>query len=205
MSPTPDQYTTFHQYIHPSSNIYTFWDTTYFVQSNLKFSDPKNLNFLPSNTYKCKWDKFLTWASSLTYTSLKRPKRSKFDIYLDHETAVHTLLAGAACWWFVSVAPFRSLFSTFNSATFSNHLKTPNPPTKQATEPMSVARWQKGPHCLTEESDSAAPLQIRIWHKALELQANPENVLDLRSKNDSQRIQQAASGSLSVCQCHLHY
>ncbi len=36
--------------IHPLSNVYTFWDIAYFVQWNPKFSNPKNVYFLPSKT-----------------------------------------------------------------------------------------------------------------------------------------------------------
>ncbi len=73
------------------------------MQRSPKFSNPKNFNFLSVKTKTRKLDKF--HILSLTHTNSERPKRSKFEIYLDYKIAPHIL------------------FATYNSATSSNHLE----------------------------------------------------------------------------------
>ncbi len=104
----------------PSSNIYTFWNITHFVQQSPKFSDPTNLNFLPSKSKNASLTKFLTCVFLWPIQIQKDPKDQILKFILTTKYFSWSLPAGAL----ISVAMFQSLFVSFNRETSSNPLKT---------------------------------------------------------------------------------
>ncbi len=80
-----------------SPNICTFWDTETFLHLYPTFSTLPNLTFVTSGTQKFKFDKLIPHSLSPSQNKPEKPKRSKIDPYLDHQTAVHILLEDAAC------------------------------------------------------------------------------------------------------------
>ncbi len=110
-------------HFNQQTSFITFWDITYFVQWSLKFCNPffelfalKNWKMQPQNfeLFALKNLKMQTWQTPhlhivftqkisitgmlpLSHTKSKRPKRSKFQMYLDYETAVHS----TRCLWVI--------------------------------------------------------------------------------------------------------
>ncbi len=97
-----------HFFIHTPNIFYT---------SKFKLFDLKNPKIQSSQNP--------SWYTIPTQIELKEPKRSKIDLHLDYETAVHILLVKAACRWFgFACSNFARFFQKLpNFATSSNHPK----------------------------------------------------------------------------------